>query len=88
MGYEVSFKLKRAEGMFAGCGEWAQPNRAEIVAAMRRVHRDRREAQRLGRAGARKVKRLSWTKANTALLAPLKKMEVLSDGKVAKPRNG
>jgi len=77
MGYEISFTVRAAEGKFAGCGEWAEPSRAEIVAAMQRVYCNRDEARILGKLGAKKVKRLSWANANAKLAKLLRKVGAL-----------
>jgi glycosyltransferase involved in cell wall biosynthesis len=71
IGYEIPYDIVPADGRFAGLGMWSQPDRTAIVSAMRRVYRDRLEAAELGRAGAGRLKRLSWQNANRELLAAL-----------------
>jgi glycosyltransferase involved in cell wall biosynthesis len=83
VGYEVSHTVQAAEGRFDGCGEWAEPNPREIVAAMRRVYEDRAEAQRLGRAGAKKLQRSSWRRANAALAKHLRALGVWRNRRAA-----
>jgi glycosyltransferase involved in cell wall biosynthesis len=41
-------------------GNWHQPHDADIIAAMRRVYRDRAEAEELGRHSAARARAFTW----------------------------
>lgn len=78
MGYAVGYEMVPADGQFEGLGQWARPNDAEIVAAMRAVYADRAEAQRRGQAGAEGVKRFSTQHSVERLAEVLREFEVLA----------
>jgi glycosyltransferase involved in cell wall biosynthesis len=74
MGYPVDYSLAPAEGHYAGCGLWARPSQDSLVARMRQVYRNRKEAVELGRNGARAVAGLSWQASNSKLVEILKQV--------------
>ena len=70
-GYPLKFRMVPAEGRFTGCGHWAEPSESDAVAMMRRVYRDRSEAQALGIAAARHASQWSWEESHRKLAATL-----------------
>lgn len=60
MGYPVSFRLKRAEGIYQNCGHWADPNVDDMAKQMRRVYEQREDARQRGVKGAVMVSQFSW----------------------------
>ena len=70
-GFCLKFRMVPAEGRFTGCGHWAEPSESDAVAMMRRVYRDRSEAQALGIAAARHASQWSWEESHRKLAATL-----------------
>lgn len=86
IGFAVPYTITPAEGRFAGLGCWARPDGAEVVAAMRKVYADRKAAAELGRAGAKRMRALSWQHANRELASVLQDAGLLAARRrVAKP---
>jgi glycosyltransferase involved in cell wall biosynthesis len=48
-------------------GLWAQPDLESVVAQMRRVHADRKEAVEIGKIAERSVRRFTWDRSNGQL---------------------
>jgi glycosyltransferase involved in cell wall biosynthesis len=62
VGYEVSYKLIRAENKIYS-GMWADPNNDELIEHMRVVFADRATADRFGLAAAKRAPSFSWAEA-------------------------
>jgi glycosyltransferase involved in cell wall biosynthesis len=60
-------------------GRWADPDDAAIIDAMRRVHRDRDEAHRLGQAAAARARRFTWRDTGRKLVAVLRRYGFLKE---------
>jgi glycosyltransferase involved in cell wall biosynthesis len=60
-------------------GRWADPDGAAMIAAMRRVYRDRDEARRLGLAAAARARRFTWRDTGRKLVAVLRRYGFLKE---------
>lgn len=80
-GYALPFTLEPAEGIYQGCGAWAEPSERGIIDVMRRIHADNAEARDKGLMATMRVAGLSWENSN------LKLIEVLEEfGAIPKQR--
>lgn len=67
IGYPVSFTLGRPQGCYDELGLWAEPALESLVAQMRAVYENRREARRRGKEAANRARAFTWTAANRVL---------------------
>lgn len=77
VGYCVDYRLKAAEGHYAGCGEWAEPDEKHMIKQMHRVYQDRDEARRLGIEGAVIGAKYTWRKSIKSLLQVMKEIGMI-----------
>jgi glycosyltransferase involved in cell wall biosynthesis/ADP-heptose:LPS heptosyltransferase len=68
IGYCADFKLAAAGYNYKGGGIWAEPNEDHIIELMRRVYRNRKEAQQFGLKATVAVSKFTWRRSNEALL--------------------
>ncbi len=76
VGYVVPHKLIDANNDIYH-GRWADPDDGAMIAQMRRIHRDRAEAARLGEAAAARARCFTWRDTGRKLLDVLTKYDLL-----------
>jgi len=67
VGYELGYRLIEARNAIYS-GRWTDPDDGDLVAALRRIHRDRDEARRLGAVARIRAQRFTWTKTIQKLI--------------------
>jgi glycosyltransferase involved in cell wall biosynthesis len=77
-GYPINFSLTEAEGFYAGCGLWANPDESHVIELMRRVYVDRDEARILGERASIAVSPFTWENSNRVLAKHLEELAMLS----------
>jgi glycosyltransferase involved in cell wall biosynthesis len=77
-GYPIAFSLTEADGFYAGCGSWANPEESHVIGLMRRVYHDRDEARILGKRASYAVSRFTWENSNRVLARHLQELGMLS----------
>jgi hypothetical protein len=77
VGYPVRFAEVPADGEYARCGDWADPDEGNLMEQMRDVYLDRRRAQALGEVAAKKVYSYSWQNSTRELLKVLQELHVV-----------
>jgi glycosyltransferase involved in cell wall biosynthesis len=70
VGYELGYRLIEARNAVYS-GRWADPDAGDLAAALRRIHRDRDEAHRLGEVARIRAQRFTWTKTAHKLIDAL-----------------
>ena len=70
VGYEVGYRLIEANNAIYR-GRWAEPDDGELIAAMRRIHSDPVEADRLGERSAERALRFTWADTTRQLIEVL-----------------
>jgi glycosyltransferase involved in cell wall biosynthesis len=78
VGYPANYRLLPAQGHYANCGEWAEPDLESLIQRLRQVHADRDKALALGKKGAEEVSKWSWHRSNKELLNILKRVGMIS----------
>jgi glycosyltransferase involved in cell wall biosynthesis len=59
-GYLLPYRLGLAQGIYGGHGHWCIPDEEAMTDVIRRVASDPEEAQRKGKAAARRAERFTW----------------------------
>lgn len=78
MGYQVNFRLMPAEGLYSGCGLWADADEGHMIDLMRHVYRNRDEARVCGEKAAVSTGKYAWKKSSEALVQALKEIGMLA----------
>jgi glycosyltransferase involved in cell wall biosynthesis len=79
-GWPVPYRLEPAAlgSPYRGVGQWACPDQAGMVGALRAAESDRADLARRSGAAARRAALLSWSHATEALIAALTRLGVLT----------
>jgi hypothetical protein len=79
LGYVVEHKLIEAKNEIYQ-GQWAEPNEASLIKALREVHADPAEAQARGALSAVRAKLFTWKAAGRLLVTALREHGFLAEG--------
>lgn len=80
-GYLLHYKLNPAKDAWVGLGDWAVPDAAHMVQAMRWVYSDPHVALRKGYAGAEQMSGYTWERSVRGLIEALYEFDIIEKPK-------